>query len=106
LQLFPWCYYVSNKLYYTKTRSILDIFIKFFLHLFITNIFVTKLKVLSPLVFQIVSNYANVCACANFLQYFTITTTYHGPSHYAFHSFSSGLNQFHYNDVIMTSCPT
>ncbi len=28
------------------------------------------------------------------------------PSHSAFHSFSSGLNQFHYNEIIMTSCPT
>jgi len=28
-----------------------------------------------------------------------------GPNHYAFHSFFSGLDQFHYNDIIMTSHP-
>jgi hypothetical protein len=29
-----------------------------------------------------------------------------GPNHYAFHSFSSGLDQFHYSDIIMTFHPT
>jgi hypothetical protein len=29
-----------------------------------------------------------------------------GPSHYALHSFSNGLDQFHYNNIIMTFCST
>jgi hypothetical protein len=28
-----------------------------------------------------------------------LTTRRRGPSHYAIHSFFSGLNQFHYNDI-------
>jgi hypothetical protein len=28
------------------------------------------------------------------------TTRNHGPSHCAFHSFSNGLDQFHYSDIL------
>jgi len=57
---------------FTKSSSILDIFINSILHLFRTNIRVTKLKVFLPLVFQIVFNHVNIYVHANSLQQFTM----------------------------------
>jgi hypothetical protein len=58
----------QTTLFLQKTSSILDICINCLLHLFKTIIPITKLKVFFPLVFQVISNHANLCVHANSLQ--------------------------------------
>jgi hypothetical protein len=62
----------QTKFIFTKTSSILDIFINSILHLFRMDIHVTKLKVFFPLVFQIIFNHANIYVHANSLRQFAM----------------------------------